>query len=97
MRIIFNHILPNALNPIIIQATLAMASGILAEASLSYLGLGVKPPAPSWGGMLNQAQTLLNVAPYATIYPGIAIFLAVLGINLLGDGLQQVLDPKIRK
>jgi peptide/nickel transport system permease protein len=97
MRIIFNHILPNALNPIIIQATLAMASGILAEASLSYLGLGVKPPAPSWGSMLNQAQTLLNVAPYATIYPGVAIFLAVLGINLLGDGLQQVLDPKIRK
>jgi peptide/nickel transport system permease protein len=97
MRIIFSHILPNALNPIIIQATLAMAAGILAEASLSYLGLGVKPPTPSWGSMLNQAQTLLTVAPYVTLYPGMAIFLAVFGFNLLGDGLQQILDPRIRK
>ncbi len=97
MRIIFSHILPNALNPIIIQSTLAMAAGILAEASLSYLGLGVQPPTPSWGSMLNQAQTLMNVAPYATFYPGMAIFLVVLGFNLLGDGLQQTLDPRIRK
>jgi peptide/nickel transport system permease protein len=97
MRIIFSHILPNALNPIIVQATLAMAAGILAEASLSYLGLGVKPPTPSWGSMLNQAQTLITVAPYVTLYPGIAIFLAVFGFNLLGDGLQQILDPRIRK
>jgi peptide/nickel transport system permease protein len=96
-RIIFSHILPNALNPIIVQATLAMAAGILAEASLSYLGLGVKPPTPSWGSMLNQAQTLITVAPYVTLYPGIAIFLAVFGFNLLGDGLQQILDPRIRK
>lgn len=96
-RIIFRHILPNALNPIMIQATLAMASGIIAEASLSYLGLGVQPPTPSWGSMLNQAQTLMSVAPYATFYPGIAIFLVVLGFNLLGDGLQQVLDPRSRK
>lgn len=96
-RIIFRHILPNALNPIVIQATLAMASGIIAEASLSYLGLGVQPPTPSWGSMLNQAQTLMSVAPYATFYPGIAIFLVVLGFNLLGDGLQQVLDPRARK
>ncbi|MGE5702870.1 MAG: ABC transporter permease [Clostridia bacterium] len=97
VRIIFRHILPNALNPIMIQATLAMASGIIAEASLSYLGLGVQPPTPSWGSMLNQAQTLMSVAPYATFYPGIAIFLVVLGFNLLGDGLQQVLDPRARK
>ncbi|CAM3036549.1 ABC transporter permease [Paenibacillus sediminis] len=96
-RILFRHILPNALNPIVIQATLAMASGIIAEASLSYLGLGVQPPTPSWGSMLNQAQTLLSVAPYATIYPGMAIFLVVLGFNLLGDGLQQILDPRVRK
>lgn len=96
-RIIFRHILPNALNPIMIQATLAMASGIIAEASLSYLGLGVQPPTPSWGSMLNQAQSLMSVAPYATFYPGIAIFLVVLGFNLLGDGLQQVLDPRARK
>jgi len=97
MRIIFSHILPNALNPIIIQSTLAMAAGILAEASLSYLGLGVQPPTASWGSMLNQAQTLMSVAPYATFYPGMAIFLVVLGFNLLGDGLQQTLDPRIRK
>ncbi|MEH7305245.1 MULTISPECIES: ABC transporter permease [Bacillaceae] len=97
LRIIFSHILPNALNPIIIQSTLAMASGILAEASLSYLGLGVQPPTPSWGSMLNQAQTIMTESPYATIFPGMAIFLVVLGFNLLGDGLQQTLDPRIRK
>ncbi|MGG3467528.1 ABC transporter permease [Neobacillus pocheonensis] len=97
LRIIFSHILPNALNPIIIQATLAMASGILAEASLSYLGLGVQPPTPSWGSMLNQAQTIMTESPYATIFPGMAIFLVVLGFNLLGDGLQQTFDPRIRK
>lgn len=96
-RIIFRHILPNAMNPIMIQATLAMASGIIAEASLSYLGLGVQPPTPSWGSMLNHAQSLMSIAPYATFYPGIAIFLVVLGFNLLGDGLQQVLDPRSRK
>ncbi|ATO48703.1 ABC transporter permease [Brevibacillus laterosporus] len=96
-RIIFAHILPNALSPIIIQATLAMASGILAEASLSYLGLGVQPPTPSWGSMLNQAQSLLSVAPYATYYPGLAIFVVVLGFNLLGDGLQLYLNPRTRK
>jgi peptide/nickel transport system permease protein len=96
-RIIFRHILPNAMNPIMIQGTLAMASGIIAEASLSYLGLGVQPPTPSWGSMLNHAQSLMSVAPYATFYPGIAIFLVVLGFNLLGDGLQQVLDPRARK
>ncbi|MEX2104267.1 MAG: ABC transporter permease [Bacilli bacterium] len=96
LRIIFRHILPNALSPIIIQSTLAMASGILAEASLSYLGLGVQPPTPSWGSMLNQAQTLMTVAPYTTLYPGIAIFIVVLGFNLLGDGLQQYLDPRIK-
>ncbi|MFP5110977.1 ABC transporter permease [Bacillaceae bacterium C204] len=97
LRIIFSHILPNALNPIIIQSTLAMASGILAEASLSYLGLGVQPPTPSWGSMLNQAQTIMTESPYATIFPGMAIFFVVLGFNLLGDGLQQTLDPRIRK
>lgn len=95
--IIFGHILPNAIGPIIIQSTLTMATGILAEASLSYLGLGVQPPTPSWGSMLNQAQSLMSVAPYATLFPGIAIFIVVLGFNLLGDGLQQFLDPRNRK
>ncbi|WP_211748344.1 ABC transporter permease [Paenibacillus sp. Marseille-Q4541] len=97
MRIIFSHIFPNAMGPIIIQSTLTMATGILAEASLSYLGLGVQPPTPSWGSMLNQAQSLMSVAPYATLYPGLAIFIVVLGFNLLGDGLQQFLDPRARK
>lgn len=97
IEIIFSHILPNALNPILIQATLAMASSILAEASLSYLGLGVQPPTPSWGSMLNQAQTLLSTAPYAALFPGMAIFIVVLGFNLFGDGLQQALDPRIKK
>lgn len=97
MRIIFGHILPNAIGPIIIQATLTMATGILAEASLSYLGLGVQPPTASWGSMLNHAQTLMSVAPYVTLFPGIAIFIVVLGFNLLGDGLQQYLDPRNRK
>lgn len=97
IEIIFSHILPNALNPIVIQTTLAMASGILAEASLSYLGLGVQPPTPSWGSMLNQAQTLISTTPYAALFPGMAIFIVVLGFNLFGDGLQQALDPKIKK
>lgn len=97
MRIIFSHIFPNAMGPIIIQSTLTMATGILAEASLSYLGLGVQPPTPSWGSMLNQAQSLMSVAPYATLYPGLAIFIVVLGFNLLGDGLQQFIDPRARK
>lgn len=97
MRIIFSHIFPNAMGPIIIQSTLTMATGILTEASLSYLGLGVQPPTPSWGSMLNQAQSLMSVAPYATLYPGLAIFIVVLGFNLLGDGLQQFLDPRARK
>ncbi len=97
MQIIFGHILPNAIGPIIIQATLTMATGILAEASLSYLGLGVQPPTASWGSMLNHAQSLMSVAPYATLFPGIAIFIVVLGFNLFGDGLQQFLDPRNRK
>ncbi len=96
-RIVCYHVLPNALNPIIIQATLAMAAAIIAEASLSYLGLGVQPPTPSWGSMLNHAQSMMSVAPYATLFPGLAIFIVVLGFNLLGDGLQQTLDPKIKQ
>ncbi|WP_110928171.1 ABC transporter permease [Bacillus massiliglaciei] len=97
LYIIFSHILPNALNPILIQTTLAMASSVLAEATLSYLGIGVQPPTPSWGSMLNQAQTLLTSAPYVALFPGIAIFIVVLGFNLFGDGLQQALDPRIKK
>ena len=92
--IILRYVLPNALAPIVVQATLAIASAIIAEASLSFLGLGQQPPAPSWGSMLNTAKNFLEQAPWMSISPGAAIFAAVLGFNLLGDGLRDALDPK---
>jgi len=91
-RIIFINILPNILTPVIVQATLGLASGIVAEASLSYLGLGVQPPAPSWGAMLHSAQGYLLTAPWMSIYPGLALVVAVLGFNYFGDGLGDVLN-----
>ncbi|ACC75677.1 ABC transporter permease [Paraburkholderia phymatum] len=93
-RIILRYILPNVLPPIIVQASLTVASAIIAEASLSFLGLGQLPPAPSWGAMLNTAKDFVSQAPWMSIFPGIAIFLAVLGFNLLGDGLRDALDPR---
>jgi peptide/nickel transport system permease protein len=93
-RIILRYILPNVLPPIIVQASLTVASAIIAEASLSFLGLGQLPPAPSWGSMLNTAKDFVSQAPWMSIFPGIAIFLAVLGFNLLGDGLRDALDPR---
>jgi peptide/nickel transport system permease protein len=95
-RIAFRHILPNILPALLVQATLTIAAAIIAEASLSFLGLGQQPPAPSWGSMLNTAQRFLNNAPWMAIWPGLAIFLAVLSFNLLGDGLRDALDPKER-
>lgn len=95
-RIAFRHILPNILPALLVQATLSIAAAIIAEASLSFLGLGQQPPAPSWGSMLNTAQRFLTQAPWMAIFPGIAIFLAVLSFNLLGDGLRDALDPKER-
>ncbi len=92
--IILRYILPNALAPIVVQATLAIAGAIIAEASLSFLGLGQQPPAPSWGSMLNTAKNFLDQAPWMSISPGAAIFAAVLGFNLLGDGLRDALDPR---
>ena len=92
--IIWRYVLPNALAPIVVQATLAIAGAIIAEASLSFLGLGQQPPAPSWGSMLNTAKNFLEQAPWMSISPGAAIFAAVLGFNLLGDGLRDALDPK---
>ncbi|RYC30719.1 ABC transporter permease [Lichenibacterium minor] len=92
--IILRYVLPNALAPIVVQATLAIAGAIIAEASLSFLGLGQQPPAPSWGSMLNTAKNFLDAAPWMSISPGAAIFAAVLGFNLLGDGLRDALDPK---
>ncbi len=94
--IILRYVLPNVLSPIVVQATLAIAAAIIAEASLSFLGLGQQPPAPSWGAMLNTAKNYLEQAPWMSLSPGVAIFLTVLGFNLLGDGLRDALDPRLR-
>ena len=91
------HILPNIVSLLLVQGTIQFALGILAEASLSYLGLGAQPPMPSWGRMLFDAQTRMMVAPHLAIFPGMAIVVTVLGLNLLGDGLRDVLDPKLRR
>jgi len=93
-RIAFRHILPNILPALIVQATLSIATAIIAEASLSFLGLGQQPPAPSWGSMLNTAQRFLSNAPWMAVWPGLAIFLAVLSFNLVGDALRDALDPR---
>jgi len=92
--ILLRYILPNVFSPIIVQATLTIAAAIIAEASLSFLGLGQQPPAPSWGSMLNVAKNFLSQAPWMAIWPGSAIFLVVMGFNLLGDGLRDALDPR---
>ncbi|TYO88895.1 ABC transporter permease [Oceanicella actignis] len=96
-RISVEHVLPNVANLLIVQATIQFSLGILAEAGLSYVGLGVQPPMPSWGRMLNEAQTMIYVAPWFAIFPGLAIVLTVLGLNLLGDGLRDLSDPKVRR
>jgi peptide/nickel transport system permease protein len=94
-RITLEHILPNILALIIVQATVQLSLGILAEAALSYVGLGVQPPNPSWGRMLNEAQTLMSLAPRLALVPGFAIILTVLGLNLMGDGLRDLTDPRL--
>ena len=93
-KILARYILPNVMPPIVVQATLTIATAIIAEASLSFLGLGQQPPAPSWGSMLNTAKNFMTQAPWMSIFPGSAIFLVVLGFNLLGDGLRDALDPR---
>jgi peptide/nickel transport system permease protein len=97
LRIAVRHILPNILPALMVQATLTIAAAIIAEASLSFLGLGQQPPAPSWGSMLNSAKDFLTQAPWMAIYPGISIFIVVLSFNLLGDGLRDALDPRHRE
>jgi len=92
--IIGRYVLPNIVPPLLVQATLTIATAIIAEASLSFLGLGQQPPSPSWGSMLNTAKAFLEQAPWLAMWPGIAIFLVVLGFNLLGDGLRDALDPR---
>ena len=95
-RISVEHILPNVANLLIVQGTIQFSLGILAEAALSYVGLGAQPPTPSWGRMLADAQTLVSLAPHLALVPGVAIILTVLGLNLLGDGLRDYLDPRLR-
>jgi len=97
VSITLDHVLPNIAAAITVQLTIEFAVGILAEAALSYLGLGVQPPTPSWGRMLAEAQTLLFIAPQLAIYPGLCIMMAVLGFNLLGDGLRDLTDPRLRR
>jgi peptide/nickel transport system permease protein len=94
VRIAARHILPNMLPPLFIQSSITIAAAIIAEASLSFLGLGQQPPAPSWGSMLNAAQRYLSQAPWMALYPGLMIFLVVMALNVLGDGLRDALDPK---
>jgi peptide/nickel transport system permease protein len=95
-RILWRHILPNALAPLLVQATLSLSGAILTEASLSFLGLGVQPPNPSWGSMLAASRRYMELAPWTTIFPALATMFTVLGFNLLGDGLRDVLDPRLK-
>jgi peptide/nickel transport system permease protein len=97
LAITLDHVLPNIANQLIVQATISFATAILAEAALSYLGLGTQPPQPSWGRMLNEAQTQMFQAPLLAVYPGVAIMLSVLGLNLMGDGLRDLMDPKLAR
>jgi peptide/nickel transport system permease protein len=96
-RVLALHVLPNVINPLIVMATLGLAGAILAEAALSFLGLGVQPPTPSWGAMLTSGRRYLGLANHLAIWPGVAIMIAVMGLNFLGDGLIDALDPKYRK
>src|ERR1019366_5484037 len=93
-RVAVRHVLPNIVSPVLVQGMLAIAAAIIAEASLSFLGLGQQPPDPSWGSMLNSAQRFLSQAPWLAVFPGLAIFLCVLSFNLVGDGLRDALDPR---
>ena len=96
IRILGMHVLPNIIQPVLVQAAVGMAGAILAEATLSFLGLGIPPPAPSWGSMLNDARSHLFDAPHLTVFPAVAVMLAVLSFNFLGDALRDLLDPRLR-
>jgi peptide/nickel transport system permease protein len=97
IHIVWRHILPNIIAPLIVLTTLSMSTAILTEASLSFLGLGTQPPEPSWGSMLSTGRRFMEIAPWVAIYPGLAIMLAVLGFNFLGDGLRDALDPRLKE
>jgi peptide/nickel transport system permease protein len=96
-RLLFRHLLPNAMSPVIVQATLGLAEAIIEAAALSFLGLGATPPTPEWGAMLSEGRSYLRLAPWVTFFPGMAIFLIVVSFNLLGDGLRDALDPRLRR
>ncbi len=96
-RIIFRHILPNAMAPVLVAATLGIASAVLVESSLSFLGIGVQPPDPSWGNMLTEGKDNIEIAWWLSVFPGCAILITVMGYNLLGEGIQNALDPRLRK
>ncbi|HEW92087.1 MAG TPA: ABC transporter permease [Thermotogaceae bacterium] len=96
-RIIFSHILPNIFPSLIIYSSLNFSGAVISEATLSFLGLGIQPPTPSWGSMLSEAKDFLQVAPHMAIFPGLAILVTCIGFNLLGDGLRDILDPRLRK
>ena len=96
-HIILRHILPNCLSPIIVQATLRVATAILSTASLSFIGLGIKPPAPEWGAMLASGRSAIRDAPHVVVIPGLVIMITILALNLLGDGLRDALDPKLKR
>lgn len=97
VRIILTHILPNAITPVLVSATLGVAGAILTESSLSFLGLGVQPPDPSWGNMLMEGKVVLEIAPWLSVFPGLTILFTVLGYNLLGESLRDILDPRLKQ
>jgi peptide/nickel transport system permease protein len=97
VRILFMHILPNAIAPVLVAATLGVAGAILTESALSFLGLGVQPPMPSWGNMLMEGKDVMEFAPWQSLFPGAAILITVLGYNLLGESLRDILDPRLRR
>ncbi len=97
LQIIMKHIIPNCMAPIIVQATLGVAFAILTAAGLSFIGLGIQPPVPEWGGMLSSARGYIRDCAYMTFFPGMAIMITILALNFLGDGLRDALDPKLRR
>ncbi|MCA1744038.1 MAG: ABC transporter permease, partial [Desulfovibrionales bacterium] len=96
-RILFVHILPNALPPVLVSATLGIAAAILTESALSFLGLGVQPPTPSWGNILMEGKDVMGIAPWLSIFPGMSILITVLGYNLLGESIRDLLDPRLKQ
>jgi ABC-type dipeptide/oligopeptide/nickel transport system permease subunit len=96
-RLLYRHLVPNVTSPVIVQATLGLAEAIIEAAALSFLGLGATPPTPEWGAMLSEGRSYLRLAPWVTFFPGMAIFLVVVSVNLLGDGLRDALDPRLRR